>query len=257
MTSEKKTEALNMITHGTIPAQPASLMSTANMLATDDPNYAARVLIHFSLEKMLSECDCTSAKRIGHDYHDELIHQLHYYLLYWELTGEQNDYNFCVSMVEQNVFPNKNQGRPMYLKPPRHDDHVQVHKCVKIKHSAPTEAVISIKKMVSQGKLKEKVPFEYVLARDSFRLRIYALLFELYDKTQLRVPVVMPIGRLKGCEHCRQNCSEEIAIMCQVCTTTWWCCAGCKKYSSHGARCPVGHQSDSTVLFSSRESFVI
>lgn len=240
LSTRQRTELLNGITDGTIPMIAASLGKVSNMLQAGGPKFGARVLTDFSLRTILAPCDCENGACAMHDYRDQLLHDIHYYVMCWDIA-ESADYQFCASMVDKGIFPVRTTDSELkFMEPPDNEFSEKVHRLVQLTTPAPPAALESVRTMVENGYLKEHVPFSYFLLRDSYRLAIYSLLFEQFDQLELGVPTPMPLSRLQGCEYCLQTCEEEIALMCDICTSKWWCCLGCMKASHHGRRCPVG-----------------
>ena len=184
-----------------------------------------------------------------HDYRDQLLHDLHYYIMCWEVA-EEMDYRFCMKMFEQGIFPDRSQDSVVkFLEPPHENDPLQVHRVLVVTENTPGDAVQNILALVDSGYMKEQVPFSYFLLRDSYRLAIYALLVELFDELELGIQPAMPLARLQGCEYCRRNCQASSAVECEVCNAKWWCCDGCRNASSHGRRCPIGKPTKIRVQF--------
>jgi hypothetical protein len=246
--TKQRTEILNTITNGTVPMTAASLGMVSNMLQAGDPKFGARVLTDFSLGAILGPCDCENDACAMHDYRDQLLHDLHHYIMCWDIA-ESVDYQFCVSMVEKGVFPLRRNDHLKFMELPAQDSRHSTHRVLQMASPTPPAALASIHAMVRNGYLKEQVPFSYFLLRDSYRLAIYALLFEHFDRVSLGVSTSMPLSRLQGCEGCLQSCVEEMAVMCDMCNSKWWCCVDCRDASEHGRRCPVGHSFSMSVRF--------
>ena len=248
--TKQRTDLLNQITQNTIPVTAASLSQVSTMLDSGGPRYGARVLTDFSLKTILAPCNCEEEGCLMHDYRDQLLHDLYYYVMCWEVA-EDADYKFCVGMVDEGLFPDRTtDGNLKFMELPLDDDRPKVHRLLVMPDPAPPEAIESVLAMVDAGYIKEQLPFSYFLLRDSYRLAVYALLMELFDELELGKTPEIPLARLQGCEYCRQTCQETTAVMCQGCTSKWWCCVGCRKASSHGRQCPIGKPTKIRVQFS-------
>lgn len=245
----QRTDMINLITQGTAPLIAAPLSQVANMLESGGPRYGARVLTDFSLKNILGPCSCSEEDCLIHDYRDQLLHDLHYYIMCWEVADEV-DYRFCVKMFEQGIFPDRSQDSIIkFLEPPHKRDPLQVHRVLVVTENTPRDTVQEMLALVDSGYMKEQVPFSYFLLRDSYRLAIYALLMELFDELELGIEPAMPLARLQGCEYCRRKCQGTTAVECELCNAKWWCCAGCRNASSHGRRCPIGKPTKIRVQF--------
>jgi hypothetical protein len=245
----QRTDMINLITQGTAPLIAAPLSQISNMLESGGPRYGARVLTNFSLKNILGPCSCSEEDCLMHDYRDQLLHDLHYYIMCWDVADEM-DYRFCVKMFDQGIFPDRSQDSVVkFLEPPQQHDPLQVHRVVIVTENTPRETVQEILALVDSGYMKEQVPFSYFLLRDSYRLAIYALLVELFDELELGIQPAMPLARLQGCEYCRRTCQGPAAIECDLCQAKWWCCTGCRNVSAHGRRCPIGKPTKIRVQF--------
>lgn len=251
LSTMQRTDMLNVITENTIPVIAAKLGQVSLLLESGGPRHGARVLTDFSLKTILCPCSCSDEECLLHDYRDQLLHDLHYYVMCWEVA-EETDYQFCVRMVQQGIFPDRSRrdGSIKFMEPPREDDPLQVHQVLVLQENAPRQTMESVLAMVDAGCLKEHSPFTYLLLRDSYRLAIYALVMELFDELELGQKPEMPLARLQGCEYCRQTCISASAIQCPTCTAKWWCGAGCRHASAHGHSCPVGKPTKIRVQFS-------
>jgi hypothetical protein len=245
----EKTNKINRITNSTVPTNAASSSETASMLQSGKPEYAARVLTEFSLEYLLSDCDCSSAQGILHQFRGRVLHDMHYYIASWD-DAKEAEYKLCVAMVEQGVFPKRSGDGLYFMVPPREGDDPQVHQMTMWSGEVSATDTEERQELIKTGMLKEIEVFQCFFLRDVYHLVFLCRLFELFDSGERNSPLYMPVARLQGCEHCKRSCEEEIALMCQVCAAAWWCCEGCKKTSMHGRRCPVGQVSDCAVIFS-------
>jgi hypothetical protein len=252
LSTMQRTDILNVITQNTIPVVAAKLGEVALLLESGGPRHGARVLTDFSLKNILCPCSCSDEECLLHDYRDQLLHDLHYYVMCWEVA-EEVEYQFCVKMVHQGIFPDRScrDGKIRFVEPPVRVDPLQLHQVLVMQENAPREAMETVFAMVDAGGLREHSPFSYLLLRDSYRLAIYALIMELFDELELgNKEPEMPLARLQGCEYCRQACIATSAIQCPTCTAKWWCGAGCRHASAHGHCCPVGKPTKIRVQFS-------
>ena len=239
MPGKEKKGALKLISKNTIPSRARSSARTAPVLKAGDPRYAAGVLTEWCVERMLSQCKCEK-----HWFNDSLLHEMRYHLE--EERADDIEYQLSVSMVLQGYVPSSNGEEQRLLRPPNDSDAVQAHQPLHPKGTLHQGILSSIKKT---GKvpphLKEKLPFELFLHRTWYRFSLYCLLFELFDERMGQLPTY-PLGRLRGCEYCKQDCEDDESVQCQG--SKWWCCQGCHKVSIHAKTCSSGKSVASAAM---------
>ncbi|KAI2512468.1 hypothetical protein MHU86_1921 [Fragilaria crotonensis] len=138
LSTVQRTDILNVITQNTIPVVPAKLPDIALLLKSGGPRHGARVLTDFSLKTILCPCSCSDEECLQHDYRDQLLHDLHYYVMCWDVA-EEMEYQFCVKMVHQGMFPDRScrDGMIKFVEPPMDDDPLQLHQVVVMNENAP------------------------------------------------------------------------------------------------------------------------